>query len=113
MEIPKELVRMLGMNQQGDLGPLTTYTNKNGKLVVFPRAPPLNPPTPEQKALRQKFASVALLWHAMPRRKKDEWLQLARSARLRMTGYGLFTWWVITHDNTTLETIRRQANDRP
>lgn len=90
MEINRNAVLLLGWNQQGDLGPITTYTSKTGKLVVFPRSPPLNPPTPEQTAMRQRFKLIAALWRMMTHEQKQKWRTAAEKHRLRMTGYGLF-----------------------
>ena len=40
------MLSFLGFGATGDLGPLTVYTNKRGKLVWFLKAPPTCPPRP-------------------------------------------------------------------
>ena len=49
------ILRYLGFNTQGDLGPWTFYTSKRKGLVFFAKAPPLEPPSLMQNHKRNKF----------------------------------------------------------
>lgn len=95
----------IGLNVQGDIGPLTLYTSARGKLVGFLRAPPLNPPTPTQEAIRDIFRNAAALWRALTRDQRSEWKQLAERANLGITGYNLFTWYTRHRDKPAIEVL--------
>ena len=103
------LLKWVGLSAQGDLGPLTTYVNHNGKLVVFPRAPPLNPPSQQQETIRAFFQTTATAWHALTESKRQNWLAAARKAKLRIGGYNLFLWYLWSADRATIETISEQT----
>lgn len=101
--------RLIGWNIQGDLGPVTTYTSQRGALVVFPRSPPLAPPSPGQQAMRNVWRAAAQLWRQLPNEQRARWKNLAERARLRMHGYALFVYYVRTADDATLSTLERRT----
>lgn len=45
-----QLLNYLGFVTWGDLGPLTLYRNKRGRMVFYPKAPPTSPPPPPSKS---------------------------------------------------------------
>lgn len=83
----------LGLNVQGDIGPLTLYTSQRGKLVGFLRAPPLNPPTPKQETIRDIFRNAATAWRGLTTGQRVQWRTVADRCNLGITGYNLFTWY--------------------
>lgn len=99
----------LGLSVQGDLGPLTIYTDKRAKTVFFLRAPPLNPPSPIQEYLREFFTQQAASWRASGRANRDNWQRAARAANLGISGYCLWVWFARTRDEGSLRTIERQS----
>jgi len=106
----------IGFNIQGDIGPLTLYTSARGKLVGFLRAPPLNPPSPTQEAIREYFRQCAAEWRSLSTDQRNQWLQAARRARISIGGYNLYTWFWRTRNEDQLATIERQSGitlDRP
>jgi hypothetical protein len=96
----------------GDIGGLTFYTRRNGEIVSYPSSPPESPPTPAQLAQRQRFADVATAWHALTQAKRDAWNRTQHKAYLGITGYNLFTWYMLTPDSADrLATIAKQAGE--
>lgn len=109
--IDPHVLSLLGFSIQGDLGPLTTYTNKNGKQVWFPRASPLNPPSAQQQQMRDFFRLCASAWASMTQEQRNVWKRIADNGHARITGYNLFTWYQRTQDGATIRTIARQAGE--
>lgn len=107
MQLNSNQWRMIGWNIQGDLGPITTYTSRRGRLVLFPRSPPLAPPSPGQAAMRDVWRAAAQLWRLMAPNQRNAWMQLAQRAKLRMHGYALWVYYVRTADRATIETLQR------
>lgn len=100
-------VRFFGFNTQGDLGPYTFYTDKRKGLVFFLRAPPLQPPSKLQVTVRNNVRLAAMVWKAMDQSHRDRWELASKRAHLSITGYNLFTYWIIKHDNAAIRTIER------
>jgi hypothetical protein len=93
----------------GDLGPLTFYTSQRAKLVAFPRASPLHPPTAAQESIREYFRTCAAAWRALNQQQRIDWQTAAKRCNLRITGYNLFTWYYRCRDTSELATIQRQS----
>jgi len=45
------IIALLGFNPTGDLGPFTIYTAHDRRPVVFPKAPPKEPPSWKQREM--------------------------------------------------------------
>lgn len=103
------LAHVLGLNIQGDLGPLTWYTSGRGKFVWYPRAPPLEPPSPIQTQLRAEFTSAATKWQATTAANRSNWELATKNARLRINGYNLWVWFCRTRNVEQLASIERAA----
>lgn len=97
---------LLGLRPTGDLGPLTFYTTQKRRVVAFPRAPPLSPPSPRQTFQRNKFRACAWAWSFLTPQRRQDWLQLAKTNRLRITGYNLFVYYQLTGDNAAIRTLK-------
>lgn len=104
-----DLLSYLGFNATGDLGPLTGYTNKQGKLVWFLKAPPTCPPSYWQVHQRNVFRLIAAAWQALTPTAREQWSLAEHRASLNMTGYNLFTWWSVHQDHAVIHTIERQT----
>jgi hypothetical protein len=100
---------ILGMNVQGDLGPMTMYTSKRKKLVAFLRAPPLNPPSPTQEIMRDLFRTYAANWRAAGQTTRDAWNSACKRCNLGLCGYTLWVWFSRTRDAGSLATIEQQS----
>ncbi len=104
------LFQYLGWNTQGDLGPWTFYTTKRGDLVFFPKAPPLVPPTPDQTYQRNRFKLVANLWKALRPETREAWESATIAANLRIHGYNLFVYYILTRDRLAIRTVERNSH---
>jgi hypothetical protein len=110
IQVFTETLPYLAIAMAGDVGPFTTYTNKNGRIVFFPRSPPEKPASDAQLAQRQKFRDVAAAWKALTPAKRADWNKVQYTAHLSITGYDLFTWWKLGGDtDQKLATIARQG----
>jgi len=103
----EDLVRWMGFNSQGDLGPWTFYTDKRHNLVYFVKAPPLEPPSILQSSVRNKIRLAAYTWRALSTDEQSRWELAAKRAHLRIHGYNLFVFWILKRDDAAIETIER------
>jgi len=103
---------LLGLNFQGDLGPLTTYTSKKGRRVWFLKTTPSGPSSDWQKIQRDKFRALALAWMNLTQEQRQAWHTAAKRASLRITGYNLWAYLQLTGDRAAIETVERQTGER-
>jgi len=103
------LVKFIALNIQGDVGPITTYTSQRGKVVTFPRMPPLNPPTPIQEIIRARFQNAAIQWRALTANQRAQWNVLADRCNLGITGWNLFTHFACTGNFDGLRPLELRA----
>lgn len=99
----------LGLNVQGDIGPMTFYTSKRNKLVGFLRAPPLNPPSEKQETMREFFRTCARAWRASGAANRQQWQQACDRCNLWISGYNLWVWFSRTRNESALRTIEQQS----
>lgn len=107
---PEKLLSFLGTVAWGDLGPLTLYRNKQGKLVAFKKTWPKGPASPEQKIYRDKFRAAAIAWKALTQFKREQWELATRRASLYLAGYALFVHWQTVGDEAAIRTLQRQTD---
>lgn len=105
----QSILRYLGFNTQGDLGPWTFYTSKRKGLIFFQKAPPLEPPSPLQIHQRNKFRIAGAVWRALPPAVQRSWQVATIAAGLRITGYNLFVHWICIQDDSYINTVERQS----
>lgn len=106
----EKLLTFLGTVIYGDIGPLTIYRNKRGKLVAFQKTFPKHVPTPFQVTQRQLFIDAAQAWRALSPTQKAEWETATQRGSLPMTGYNLFVHWQLEHDDEAIQAVQRQTN---
>jgi hypothetical protein len=101
--------RLAGFNTQGDFGPFTMYTAADKGLVVFLKAPPRCPPTPNQIMIRTRFKRVGAKWRAMTPAQRVAWELLSMRSHIRIQGYALFTYCMMRHDADVVITLEDQT----
>ena len=101
--------RWLGMYITGDVGPLTFYTSQRAKLVAFPRAPPLHPPSALQEHFRESFSNAAASWRSLSDAERTNWTEAARRCNLAISGYNVFCWYWRKRDRDAINTLERQS----
>lgn len=104
-----KILSILGWNPTGDLGPLTGYTTKRGKIVWFLKAPPTSPPSQWQLHQRNTFRLIAMAWRGLAQADRDQWHLAEVRGHLNITGYNLFVWYWVHKDIETIRTIQRQT----
>ena len=109
MRADNRLLRFLGFRTQGDLGPWTFYTSKRHGLVWFAKSPPLEPPSDLQTHRRNQFRLIASVWRTLSRDQKNRWKTLAARARLQITYYDLFVYYIKTNDRACIRTLENQT----
>lgn len=102
-----DLLPLIGLNAQGDLGPITIYQSQRGARVWFAKQTPGHPPTPARITQRNRFRLVGYLWRALTPTRRAAWLAAATKGKLRVTGYNLFTYWILKKDLPVIRTIER------
>ncbi len=102
-----DLLPLLGLNAQGDVGPITIYQSQRGARVWFPKQMKGKPPSPARTVQRNRFRLAAYLWRALTPEKRATWLLAATRARLRVTGYNLWTYWILKKDLPVIRTIEK------
>lgn len=108
------LLRMLGLCAiQGDLGPLTLYTSRRNHLVFYARSPPRTPPTPRQISRRNLLRIIGTAWKLLTPEQRAAWEQITLAARLRITGYNLWTYYCLTKDLAAIQTLTRLTGIDP
>jgi len=106
----RRLFSLLGLVAWGDIGPLTMYRRKDGRLVIFKKTWPNEKPTGDQLDQRSRYSCAALAWRALTPDKRTAWTQAAARASLCATGYNLFLHWKLSGDDSAIATLEHQTS---
>lgn len=100
---------LIAMEVSGDIGDHTIYTNRFGKKVVFPKAPPDKPPTFNQMIQRARFKNAQASWSSLSSEEKDALEHSTKVLSAPLTGQNL---WISCHtrnDFSDVNTFERQS----
>ncbi len=100
---------LLGLIVSGDVGGITIYTDRHGRKVAYPKAPPKEPPTQMQIDSRAKFKSAQAEYMALTSSEKQAYELLTKAANLCMTGQNIFISTAMRHTQGILDTIMLQT----
>jgi len=67
----RELIPHLGLNVNGDVAGLTCYTRRDGRVVMYPVAPPNKPASEAQLIQRHRFRLAITAWKELSNYEKD------------------------------------------
>lgn len=109
MRRKEDLLRFLGFNSSGDLGPWTFYTAKNQALVWYIKAPPLEPPSVLQESQRNAFRLAAYTWRTLSTEEQQKWETVSSRTHLSINGYNLFVFWILRQEDAAINTLERQS----
>ena len=109
MRRTEDLLRYLGFNSQGDLGPWTFYTSKRQALVYFIKAPPLEPPSLLQLSVRNSIRLAAYTWRSLSPEARVDWELVSQRTHISITGYNLFVSWILAKDDAAIQTLERHS----
>ncbi len=105
----QSILSYLGIWLSGDIGPITMYTNKNGKKVWYAKSPPDKPASDEQAVQRTKFTCAMTNWRSLTIGQKRNWEWISLKASLPMTGHNLFVSQTLLPDPGALQTLIRET----
>lgn len=100
---------MLGLIVSGDVGGITIYTNRHGRKVAYPKAPPTKPPSPLQTSQRNRFRDSMASWRELTNDQRTQWEDLSLAASLPMTGVNTWIHFALSGDDRALETLESQT----
>jgi hypothetical protein len=103
------LIAISGLTLQGDVAGLTTYTSKRRRIVFFPQAPPLSPPTWYQMYQRQLFQNAATAWSMLDQPSKNDYETSCRFVLARITGYNLWMKIALTGNDQDAQAIEAKT----
>jgi len=109
---PMQLGQILGLQVQGDLGPMTCYTQKKKhirSIVLFPKIWLSDPTTTQQTNHRNRVRAAARAWWQLPAAERANWIKAAKRLSLRANGYAVWTYWHMMQLRAPIETIERQS----
>ena len=98
---------MLGLLVTGDIGDVTIYTDRKGRKIAFPKAPPLEPPTAIQLWQWQRWRTAIDAWRALPPADKLAYSAAARRTKGLVTGPSLWLYLSMRRDHGEWSTICR------
>lgn len=103
------IIDLIGLNAQGDLGPVTIYKSQRGSRIWFAQAPPEIPWTIGQLRQRTLFKMAGIAWQNLTAEEKQTYELAAQKAHLRITGYNLWVHACLHQDVSFIETIIQQT----
>jgi hypothetical protein len=105
----RDLLPHLGLNINGDVGGLTVYTKKNGRMVAYPSAPALKPPTPRQATQRHRFRLAMHGWWLLSEYDRLKYQQACDQLSLCMVGHNLWICLCFQPTDELWQTIQAQS----
>ncbi len=100
---------ILGLIVSGDCSGETIYTDRHGRKIHFPVAPPKKPPTQMQIDIRARFTAAQAEYMTLSPIDREDWELLTKRASLCMTGQNLFISVAMRRTYGTLDTIVKQT----
>lgn len=98
---------LFGFDVQGDVGPITYYTDARDRIVSFPRYPPLHPPSPTQQVFRDLLRSAASQWRALTPDQRTAWRLATRRCSSAITATAIWFYLVRTREFELITTMER------
>jgi hypothetical protein len=105
----KRTISVLGLVIWGDLGDLTIYRARSGKVVTFTKTWPKCPPSPAQQQHRARWLLAIHDWGRLTNDQREQWKLAAARASLCATGYNAFIHFHMSPDAQSLATLARQT----
>lgn len=84
------VLSLLGLQVSGDIDGLTIYTNRRGRIVWYPFAPPEKPPSEAQLRQRARFRVAQENWKLESATTRKNWEILVHRNSLPLTGQNLY-----------------------
>lgn len=102
--------QIMGLIVSGDVADYTIYTDRHGRKVAFPIAPPKEPPSPLQVQHRARFRTAQQNWTALTAEQKAALELCTQRASLAMTGQNLYIAIALKNQTGLVATLERQTD---
>lgn len=100
---------IIGLIVSGDVSGVTIYTDRYGRKIAYPKAPPKEPPSPAQVLSRGRFAAAQAEYMGLSVTEKLAYENLTKRASLCLTGQNLFIHVAMKRTFGTLTTLEQQT----
>jgi hypothetical protein len=100
---------IIGLIVSGDVDGVTIYTDRHNRKVVFPKAPPKEPPTQMQVDVRNRFKAAQAEYMGLTAPQKHDYELLTKRAGLCLTGQNIFIHVAMKRTQGTLDTLQHQT----
>jgi hypothetical protein len=101
-------INAMGFVVSGDVDGLTIYTDRYGRKIAYPAAPPKKPPTIWQLAWRRNLAMGMRLWRDLSNDERHAYRRVCDAASLCMLGHNLWLHVYLAADYELLSTLAEQ-----
>ena len=108
----RSLSNLIGYVAWGDLGELTMYRSRRGKLVAFTKTYPDKPVSPEAEAIKTSFQIAHTLYALHGDTARQQWQRTPQRLSLCLSGGSLFNMAIRLPDYSSIRTLERQARTR-
>ena len=109
--IAPSTLSLLGLRVSGDLCGNTLYQTRTGKVVAFPQAPPLSPPSPLQLSIRATWRAAAAAWRSLTTEQRAAYERASKKLSLVATGYNVWTHFAVRPNDSSLQTLADQSGE--
>lgn len=99
----------LGRVVSGDLDGITIYTNRRGRKVAFPKAPPLSPPSPLQRYQQGRWKLAMQGWRSLTNQQRLDYAKAVRMLSLCLVGNALWIGLCCRPTDNEWQTLCRQT----
>lgn len=100
---------LLGIAVVGDLGDITHYTDRFGKIVCYPKVKEQNKRSVKRNICRSRFKYAQQCWAALSIDEKRVLEEAARRVSITMTGQNLYISCCLRNDPSVYQTVAKQS----
>jgi len=100
---------ILALRISGDCGGITYYTDRFGRTISFPAAPPKKPASPKQIACRLRFRWSVQAWNELTPLEKKFYEDCTQRLSLCLTGCSLWISLCLQRRLPLWETLKKQS----
>jgi len=100
---------LFGLFYAGDIGDITIYRSKRGKVVAFAKTWPVKEATPRQYFQRLRFRAAMQTWQSMHPSDQEDYERVVQKLSLCLTGMNLWIKFCLKPDPALFQTLQRQA----
>ncbi len=102
-------ISLLGFRPWGDLGGMTAYTTKRGRVVWFLKSPPRKRPSPAQLQARNSIKLAAQAWRGLTQQERLDWKHSLEMVGSPIIGYHAWVRYCRNRDQAPLNTMERHT----